>query len=970
MNHKTQRGLPIWLILLLTLAIVVGLSAYPSEAAPLDQAGVDGISTNVMQQIQALLAEKEARSPAQQKIDSNLLFTLRQSRGQAVANGVQSLETGVAVNANGMTEVDITAQVSQPLLDKLARLGVKVLSQHAAFNSIRALVPLDQLETIAEDKAIIFIQPKQEAMTTSERVPPSPIRPSFEARAARVQAQLLEVLPAIAGAQLPGADVGIQATNTSEGDVTHRANLVRSGYGVNGAGVKIGVLSDGVNSLAALQASGDLPAVTVLPGQAGSGNEGAAMLEIVHDLAPGAQLYFASGFNGIASFAQNILDLRAAGCDIIIDDLTYYVETPFQKGQAGSVTSPTNGGIVTQAVNTVAENGALYFSSAANSGNKNDNTSGTWEGDFVNGGAVGSPISGSGTLHNFDPSGTTAYNTITSTGGPATLFWSDPLGGSSNDYDLFQLNGAGTALLAASTNVQNGMQDPFEQLNSTASGTRLVIVKRSGAADRFLHLNTNRGRLNFNTAGNTHGHNAPPHPNAFSVAASPAAAGLGGTPTGPYPGVFNGANLVETFSSDGPRQYFFNADSSPITPGNFLAGGGQVLLKPDVTAADGVQTAAPGFNPFYGTSAAAPHAGAIAALVKSAQPSLTATQIRNILLATAIDIEAAGTDRDSGVGILDALAAVQATGISPRANLVLRTVSAAPLIGDGDGFIEPNEQAALNIQLKNDGVVNSTAISATLVTTTSGVTMLAGTSAYTTITPGGSQVNITPFTFGLAPGVPCGATLNFKLTVAYSGGSAISPKVFSFSQPSGQPGGTTTVAYTGPAVAVPDNNSTGVNIPLTVSGASGAVGDLNLRLDGSVCSTAAGATTVGVDHTWVGDLTFKLKSPANTSVTFINRPGGSSNGGNNFCQTLLDDQGGFPSIGIITAAGAPYTGSFSPQAPFSAFNGEAANGVWTLNVSDNAAVDTGSVRAFSLFVSGWACNAPAPNQNYLPIVKR
>ena len=80
--------------------------------------------------------------------------------------------------------------------------------------------------------------------------------------------------------------------NTSEGDLTHGASQARAFYAVTGAGVKVGVISDGVDSLATLQASGDLPAVEVLPGQAGSGDEGSAMLEIVHDLAPGAQLAF------------------------------------------------------------------------------------------------------------------------------------------------------------------------------------------------------------------------------------------------------------------------------------------------------------------------------------------------------------------------------------------------------------------------------------------------------------------------------------------------------------------------------------------------------------------------------------------------------------------------------------------------------------------------------------------------------
>ena len=128
----------------------------------------------------------------------------------------------------------------------------------------------------------------------------------------------------------------ITATGTgsrsSEGDITHLAFAARGAFHVDGTGVKIGVLSDGVTNLAASQARDDLGPVIVLPGQAGSGDEGTAILEIIHDLAPGAQLYFATAFNGIRSFADNIRALRAAGCDIIVDDVFYFVETPFQDG--------------------------------------------------------------------------------------------------------------------------------------------------------------------------------------------------------------------------------------------------------------------------------------------------------------------------------------------------------------------------------------------------------------------------------------------------------------------------------------------------------------------------------------------------------------------------------------------------------------------------------------------------------------
>ena len=81
-------------------------------------------------------------------------------------------------------------------------------------------------------------------------------------------------------------------------------------------------------------------------------------------------------------------------------------------------------------------------------------------------------------------------------------------------------------------------------------------------------------------------------------------------------------------------------------------------MKPEVAAADGVTTHTPGFMPFFGTSAASPHAAAIAALVKSARPDYTNAQILAAMLATTLDIRAPGIDRDSGHGIVMALEAV------------------------------------------------------------------------------------------------------------------------------------------------------------------------------------------------------------------------------------------------------------------------------------------------------------------------
>ena len=86
------------------------------------------------------------------------------------------------------------------------------------------------------------------------------------------------------------------AAVVSEGDRARTPRTRRARDQVTGVGVKVCVLSDGVDSLAASQAAGELPAVDVLPDQAGDGDEGTAMLEILHDVAPGAELGFATAF--------------------------------------------------------------------------------------------------------------------------------------------------------------------------------------------------------------------------------------------------------------------------------------------------------------------------------------------------------------------------------------------------------------------------------------------------------------------------------------------------------------------------------------------------------------------------------------------------------------------------------------------------------------------------------------------------
>ena len=339
----------------------------------------------------------------------------------------------------------------------------------------------------------------------------------------------------------------------------------------------------------------------------------------MHDLAPGAELYFATAFGGQAQFAANIEALCAAGADVIVDDISYLREAAFQDD------------IVAQGINAAVAAGCVYFSAGGNNGNLNDRTSGVWDGDFVAGPTISGGGQSLGVSHLFRLPRTnlnriTGYDFDT-----MCLKWSDPLGASANDYDLYLLDPSEPSVTFTSTDVQDGTQDPVEcisrlRLRSTGelldlTRYRLLVVKVAGE-NRYLHLNTHGGRLTFATDGQIFDHAAAA--NAIGVAATNAAIAGGDG------GVFDGTESVERFSSDGPRRIFFHSDGRAITPGNFSATGGLLLEKPDVAAADGVSTATPEFETFFGTSAAAPHAAAIAALMLQAAGgprSLTRAQL-------------------------------------------------------------------------------------------------------------------------------------------------------------------------------------------------------------------------------------------------------------------------------------------------------------------------------------------------------
>ena len=565
----------------------------------LSAASAATLPDSLKEQLEASMAEKASRTPEQKKLDSRLVLLIRQQAQDTSSMSVpvpHQSDLHPLVSADGLAAVEIKAEVSDELVAAITLEGGHIRSRAPKYDLLEADVPLMALGALVERRDVRFIKPL---------LPPSHNQ---------AQAQPVSALHVAAEAM-----------------IAHAIAEARARFGVTGRGVKIGVISDSVDYLEQSQANGALPDVVVLESGTGAG-EGTAMLEVVHAIAPDAELYFAAGLNRLIEAVEN---LAAAGVDIIIDDITQGGAAPFQADETGL------------AVQAAVNNGVLYFSSAGNVGREAAGTSTVYEADFL---PADVSIAGfPGDVHTF-PTDNVVNTAFAS--GDVCLFWSDPLGASTNDYDLFILD-SNFQLVSQSTNHQIGAQDPIECVDGVLEGQNVMIYRASGEA-RFLHLamvgnGAQRPAFAYTTAGAVRGHQALEE--VFAVGA----ANVNGR-TVP----FDGDTEVASYSGDGFRRWFFQPDGTPLTPGDFSSSGGVVRLKPDITAAAGMNTTVSDlFAPFFGTSAAAPVAGAIAALMLELDPKLSLEEIRHIFAETAIDIAAPGPDADSGYGIIMAPAVLE-----------------------------------------------------------------------------------------------------------------------------------------------------------------------------------------------------------------------------------------------------------------------------------------------------------------------
>ncbi|MBE7171996.1 MAG: S8 family serine peptidase [Williamsia sp.] len=586
--------------------------------------------------------------------DLQQIYQLRRSAADTAA-GLRSLEqTGVAkeqerllITPDNRVLVNITlAARSKTTKAALEKMGIEITAMYG--RTAAGFVPVDLIPQLATQPSLKFVRPayrsKQQAV----------VRPNHLGKQAFYE-------PVI-----------------SQGDAAQHSDQARSKYKVTGKGVKVGILSDSYNSLNTADIgvlNGELPAVITSEGSRGAvevlqegfeygTDEGRALAEIVHDIAPDAEIAFHTASYGQANFAQGILDLAAFGCNILIDDALYPDEPFFQDG------------IIAQAINTIHKKGVICFSAAGNNGSlsyESDYRSSDYapfEANFIHGTAHNFSASGDAPSY-FQPINIPRNHLFLASFQWNQSFYSAGGSGAETDMDVFLLDANGTIIRSGfDDNITTG--DPVELLNffndTPSEQFYIAILKYRGPDPGHLKWVSFGDEIGFYVPSP-----APPGLYASGLVGHPNAEGTITVGAANYlytPAFGINPPQAEFFSSRGGVPQYFDNQGNPVQP--------VIRNKPDITAPDAGNNSffstdsrqdLDEYPNFFGTSAAAAHAGGVAALMIEAQKlrTITPEQIRGILASHAIDMDDINTldfdkgfDFKTGTGLIQADAAVDA----------------------------------------------------------------------------------------------------------------------------------------------------------------------------------------------------------------------------------------------------------------------------------------------------------------------
>jgi subtilisin family serine protease len=498
-----------------------------------------------------------ARPSGLQKLDTPLA-DLASSKPVRSSSGGYRLETAPVLR-NGRVKVEIETARPAAARAAVVRLGGHVEAAYRGL--IEAFVPKRSLAALSHEGSVKFVR------------------------------EPLKGVPD----DVPGEEVG-----ASMAAAVHAA-------GVTGKGTKIAIIDGTFAGLADRQASGDLPPNVVTQdfcgGRFGAGDgHGTAVAEIVHEMAPDAQLYLLC-FDTISDLAAAEAFAKSQGVQIVNFSVEY-----FNVGRGTNDPSDPVDAIVADA----RANGILWVNSAGNDADTH------WAGNFVDTNA-----------DNFmDFASGDEGNTFIWPNGAVTcgfLKW-DEWPNAQSDFGLVLALSSDGTIIDVSDDTQNGSQPPTEELcvqNSSGSDQIVFWAIYGGrvVTNPRLDLYTiDSFRLQYQTPASSIGDPAS-SPSAFAVGA-----------------VCWQNNALEFYSSQGPT-----VDGR---------------VKPDIAGHDSVSGAT--FGPFTGscpsgfagTSASSPEVAGAAALVKQANPQFSATQIATFLQQNALDVGAAGADDQTGAGAL------------------------------------------------------------------------------------------------------------------------------------------------------------------------------------------------------------------------------------------------------------------------------------------------------------------------------